>query len=68
MGMDRGDTHELGCWEERKGELRAEHVDKRRLAYDFFPRFLVDGLGVVMQVLGDRADDLSQLCVVSDRA
>lgn len=37
MGMDREDTHELGRWEERKGELRAELVDKRKLAHDTFP-------------------------------
>lgn len=37
MGMDREDAHELGCWEERKGEQRAEPVDKRRLAHDTFP-------------------------------
>lgn len=68
MGMDREDTHELGCWEERKGELRAELVDKRRSAHDTFPGLRVDGLGVAMQVLGDRAEDLVQLCVVDGRA
>lgn len=68
MGMDREDTHELGRWEERKGELRAELVDTRRLTHDFFPGLLVDGLGIVMQVLGDRTEDLGQLCVVGGRA
>ena len=68
MGMGREDAHELGCWEERKGELRAELVDKRRLAHDTFPGLRVDGLGVAMQVLGDRAEDLVQLCVVGGRA
>lgn len=37
MGMDREDTHELVRWEERKGELRAELVDKRRLTHGTFP-------------------------------
>ena len=37
MGMDREDTHELGRWEERKGELRAELVDKRKLTHGTFP-------------------------------
>ena len=66
MGMDREDTHELGRWEERKGELRAELVDKRKLAHDTFPGLRVDGLGVPMQVLGNRAEGLGQLCVVGD--
>ena len=35
--MDREDTHELGRWEERKGELRAELVDKRKLTHGTFP-------------------------------
>ena len=68
MGMDREDTHELGRWEERKGELRAELVDKRRLTHGSFPGLRVDGLGVAMQVLGDWAEDLVQLCVVDGRA
>lgn len=37
MGMDREDTHELGRWEKRKEELRAELVDKRRLTHGTFP-------------------------------
>ena len=68
MGMDREDTHELGRWEERKGELRAELVDKRRLTHGSFPGLRVDGLGAAMQVLGDRAEGLDQLCVVDGRA
>ena len=51
MGMDREDTHELGRWEERKGELRAELVDKRKLTHDFFPGLRVDGLGVAIRPL-----------------
>ena len=64
--MDREDTHELGRWEERKEELRAELVDKRKLTHDTFPGLRVDGLGVAMQVLGDWAEDLGQLCVMGD--
>ncbi|MHC2850654.1 very-short-patch-repair endonuclease [Corynebacterium mucifaciens] len=37
MGMDREDAQALRHWEERKEELRAELVDKRRLAHDTFP-------------------------------
>ena len=48
--------------------MRAELVDKRRLTHDTFPGLRVDGLGVAMQVLGDRAEDLVQLCVVGGRA
>lgn len=32
--MDREDAQALRHWEERKEELRAELVDKRRLAHD----------------------------------
>ena len=66
--MDREDAQAMRRWEERKDELRAELVDKRRLTHDFFPGLLVDGLGIVMQVLGDRTEDLGQLCVVGGRA
>lgn len=68
MRMDREDAQALRHWEERKEELRAELVDKRRLAHGTFPGLRVDGLGVAMQVLGDQAEDLGQLCVVGDRA
>ena len=35
--MDREDAQALRRWEKRKDELRAELVDKRRLAHDTFP-------------------------------
>ena len=68
MGMDREDKGKLERWEERKEGLRAELVDTRRLTHGIFPGLRVDGLGVAMRVLGDRAEDLVQLCVVGGRA
>ncbi|MHA5282361.1 hypothetical protein [Corynebacterium sp. CQ3829_602738] len=38
----------------------------RKLTHGTFPGLRVDGLGVAMQVLGDRAEDLGQLCVMGD--